>query len=62
MVILDTKTEATCRGPEAEGTGMKAATVVKQKRQAGEGCRRQSRQAWWFLSGSKSYSQEMGSL
>lgn len=46
----DTKTEATCRGPEAEGAGMKAATVaLEQKRQAGEDVGCQSRQAWWFL-------------
>ena len=32
--------------------------ALEQKRLVGEGCRRQSRQAWWFLGEFNSYSQE----
>lgn len=50
-----------CKGPEAEGACMKGATVaLEQKRLVGEGCRHQSRQAWWFLGEFNSYSQENG--
>lgn len=52
-----------CKDPEAEGACMKGATVaLEQKRQVGEGCRRQSRQAWWFLGEFNSYPQDNGKL